>query len=338
MSHPKRLAVVLLLAMAAGSASAAAPSRKTPARSQPQPQMEEAQRRYERGREFYEEGDFRAALVEFQRAHELAPSYRLLYNIAQVQYQLQDYAGALRSFQQYLRDGQADITPQRRDEVQREVERLRSRVATLDIVTQPVGAKVSVDDEPVGTTPLSEPVMVSAGRRKVTAELPGEPPVTRMVDVAGMDSMVVRLDFAPPPAPRAATVPPPASEPSVATTSALTARAEEPRGVPWKMWAATGALAVGAGVTAVLASSAASDLKTRRDTFGVTRAQLDDASGKTKTLALTSDILTGATVVAAGISAYLTFFSGGDSDTPAPSSSSVRVGVGPGSVGVSGAF
>ncbi|MBZ4421685.1 PEGA domain-containing protein [Myxococcus sp. RHSTA-1-4] len=337
MFRPKRLALVLLLAMAAGSASAAAPARKTPSRTQPQPQLEEAQRRYERGREFYEEGDFRAALVEFQRAHELAPSYRLLYNIAQVQYQLLDYAGALRSFQQYLRDGQADIPPQRRDEVQREVERLRSRVATLDIVTQPVGAEVSVDDQPVGRTPLSEPVVVSAGRRKVTAELPGEPPVTRMVDVAGMDSVQVRLEFAPPPAPKTAAVQEPLTVAPVAGTPGVTARAE-PRGVPWKMWAATGALAVGAGVTAVLASSAASDLKTQRDTFGVTRAQLDDASSKTKTLALTSDILTGATLVAAGISAFMTFSGGSSSDTPAPSSPSVRVGVGPGSVGLAGAF
>ncbi|WP_163994286.1 PEGA domain-containing protein [Pyxidicoccus caerfyrddinensis] len=332
MCHPKRLALVLLVAMAAGSASAAAPARKTPsARTQ---QMEEAQRRYERGKEFYEESDFSAALVEFQRAYELAPSYRLLYSIAQVQYQLQDYPGALRSFQQYLQEGQADITAQRREEVQREVERLRSRVAFLDIVTQPVGARVSVDDQPVGRTPLSEPVMVSAGRRKVTAELPGEPPVTRMVDVAGQDSVQVKLDFAPPPVQKPAAVTESVASTPVAATPGLAARAE-PRGVPWKMWTATGALAVGAGVTAVLANGAASDLKTQRDTFGVTRAQLDDASSKAKTLALTSDILTGATVVAAGISAFMTFSGGSSSNASAPS---VTVGVGPGSVGVAGAF
>ncbi|WP_205525784.1 PEGA domain-containing protein [Pyxidicoccus trucidator] len=332
MFRPDRLALVLLLALAAGSASAAAPARK--ASSSRTQQMEEAQRRYERGKEFYEESDFRAALVEFQRAYELAPSYRLLYSIAQVQYQLQDYAGALGSFQQYLREGQADIPAQRRDEVQREVERLRSRVASLDIVTQPVGAQVSVDDQPVGRTPLSEPVVVSAGRRKVTAELPGEPPVTRIVDVAGMDTLRVQLDFAPPPAQKPVAAQAPVSSVPTAATPGLTARAE-PRGFPWKLWTATGALAVGAGVTAVLASSAASDLKTQRDTFGVTRAQLDDASSKAKTMALTSDILTGATVVAAGISAFMTFSGGSSAEAAAPS---VTVGVGPGSVGVAGAF
>ncbi|QSQ22453.1 PEGA domain-containing protein [Pyxidicoccus parkwayensis] len=332
MCHPKRLALLLLVAMAAGTASAAPPARKTPsARTQ---QMEEAQRRYERGKEFYEESDFRAALVEFQRAYELAPSYKLLYSIAQVQYQLQDYAGALRSFQQYLEEGQAEITAQRRDEVQREVDRLRSRVATLDIVTRPVGATVSVDDQPVGRTPLSEPVLVSAGRRKVTAELPGEPPVTRVVDVAGMDTVKVQLDFAPPPTPKPAAVAKPETTAPVSPTPGLTARAE-PRGFPWKMWTATGALAVGAGVTAIMASSASSDLKKQRDTFGVTRAQLDDASSKAKTLALTSDVLTGATVVAAGISAYLTFTRGPSDAAPGPS---VSLGVGPGSVGVAGAF
>jgi hypothetical protein len=334
MSCLRRLALVLTLAATMGNARAAEP-RKAAA---PSTQREEAQRRYERARELYDEGDFRASLVEFQRAYELAPSYRLLYNIAQVQYQLQDYAGALGSFQRYLQEGQKDLTPERRGEVQREVERLRSRVALLDITTVPAGAEVSVDDVPVGRTPLKEKVLVSAGRRKVSAELPGHAPISRMVDVAGADTVPVELALIPMSAEPVATPAAEASHPLEVAGTARTAAAS-PRGVPWKAWTATGTLAIGAGVTGLLAMKASKDLKTRRDTFGVTRAQLDDARGKARTLALTSDILTGATVVAAGISAWLTFSGSG---SPAPSASasasSMHVGVGLGAVSVSGAF
>ncbi len=88
------------------------------------------------------------------------------------------------------------------------------------------------------------------------------------------------------------------------------------------------------GVSSVLALNASSDLKTRRDTFGVSRAELDQASGRTRTLALTTDVLAGATLVAVGVSTWMTLLR---EPEPTPSAG-VQVGVGPGSVGVSGSF
>jgi tetratricopeptide (TPR) repeat protein len=88
-----------------------------------------AREHFKRGTEYYSEGDFRAALLEFERAHALRHSFRLLYNLGQVCYELRDYAGAERYFRAYLVEGEDEITPERREEVKRELDRLRQRVA-----------------------------------------------------------------------------------------------------------------------------------------------------------------------------------------------------------------
>lgn len=323
---PRPLVLVLLaVALAAGSASAAG------GKPAPKASMDEAQKRYDRGRELYDESDYRGALVEFQRAYELAPSFRLLYSIALVQYQLQDYASSLRSYQQYLQEGGNDVPAQRRDEVQREINKLRSRVATLTITTDRPGAEVAVDDVAVGTTPLTDPVVVSAGRRRITATLPGQAPVSRVVDVAGSDSVNVALAFGTPKEPPA----PVAAASQVETAPSVTKEVQQPRGVPWALWGTTGALAVASGVSGVLAMGAASDLKTKRDTFGATKEELNDASQKTKRFALMTDVLGGAALVAAGVSTYLTL-----TRHPAEpaTTATLQLGVGPGSVGVAGTF
>ncbi len=325
----RSLALALALALSGGSAGAAGRPKGSKAN------LEEAQSRYQRARELYEENDFQAALVEFQRAYELAPSYRLLYNIAQVQYQLQDYASALGSFQRYLDEGGGELPAQRRDEVQREVDRLQARVATVRVTVNKPGAEISVDDVPVGTSPLRAPLQLNAGRRKLSAALSGFPPVTRVVDVAGRDSLDVSLEIAAPVASAAPAAPAPSPR-SEAPRSAVDTRPEvvkAQRSTPWVPWIATGGLAVATGVTGVLALKASGDLKARRDTFGVSRADLDQASGRTRTLALTTDVLAGATLVAAGVSTWLTL----REPQPAPSAG-VQVGVGPGGVGVAGSF
>ena len=60
--------------------------------------VDQAKAHFKTGTELYDENNFRGALVEFQRAYQLAPSYRVLYNIGQVDMELADYAGALTAY------------------------------------------------------------------------------------------------------------------------------------------------------------------------------------------------------------------------------------------------
>ena len=265
--------------------------------------IEEAQRRYQRARELYDENNFSAALVEMRRAHELSRSYKLLYDIGQICYQTHDYPCALQSFGRFLDEGKSEIAPARRDEVQAEIGRLKARVASVR-VTATAGAEVLLDDAVVGTAPLSESVMVGAGRHRLSARRAGREPVARQVDVAGGDTLEVNLSEG-----TAGTAGP------VATASADVG-APSSRSVPWIGWGITGALAVGAGVVGVLALKASSDYSDRLDTVGSTHAQVSDAHDRMRTRALVTDILLGATVVAGGVSLYFTLSSKGSTEPP----------------------
>lgn len=145
---------------------------------------QQAAAHFDRGVELYGEGSLEAALVEFERAYELQPHYRLLYNLAQIQAERHQYAAALRLFEQYLAEGGAEVAEQRRSETLAELAKLRERVALLWVEANAEGAKLYVDDQMVATLPLSQHVMINPGVCRVRVEKPGYVPVKREVRVA----------------------------------------------------------------------------------------------------------------------------------------------------------
>jgi hypothetical protein len=172
---------------------ASTPSRASDA--PPDVQAHAAATHFDRGVKLYEERDWRAALVEFQRAYAILPQYRVLYNVGQCLYQVEDYVGSLEAFEKYIAEGGAEIPQERREQAQSSIHELRGRVAHLRVVANVAGAEVTVDDAVAGTTPLAAPLLVSAGRRKIVARKPGRTEVVRFVDVAGEDSVDVALSL-----------------------------------------------------------------------------------------------------------------------------------------------
>src|SRR5688572_22099543 len=151
---------------------------------------------FARGVELYRAGAYDASLAAFTRAYELAPSYRLLYNLAQVQAQRQDYVQALELFGRYLREGTAvdpelALTEERIVEVQNEMTELRRRVAELRIETNVLGAILVVNESRVAELPLTAPLWLNAGIHRMRVEKPGYTPVSKVVTVAGGEAPVV---------------------------------------------------------------------------------------------------------------------------------------------------
>jgi tetratricopeptide (TPR) repeat protein len=254
----------------------------------------EADKHFRHGVELYKESNYAAALVEFQRAYEIDPKFQVLYNIGETQYQLQDYAGALATFRRYLDEGKNKIGFKRRKDVEAEIVTLSKRVAKLGVRTNEDGATISIDDVVVGTSPL-EPIVVSAGRRKVTAALSGRVPVTRMIDLAGGDDETIELEIAPLPKPVEIVKPPPAPPPP------------PPSAVPMVIgWSVTGALVAGGAITGVLALGASSDLEDELARYPGDPVALGDAQSKSTGLALATDLLFGASIAAAAVSTYFT--------------------------------
>ncbi|PKN31962.1 MAG: hypothetical protein CVU63_21225, partial [Deltaproteobacteria bacterium HGW-Deltaproteobacteria-20] len=134
--------------------------------------VKEARVRYDRAIQLYRQRAYESALVEFQKAYELAPSYRIDYNIAQVYQELGDPAGAMRSLHRHLQDGGDQLTGTKRKRAEQELAGLRTKVAELVIRTNLEGAEVTVNEVVLGTTPLSDQVWVNPGRQRVQVTYP----------------------------------------------------------------------------------------------------------------------------------------------------------------------
>jgi hypothetical protein len=286
--------------------------------------LDEAKAHLQAGTALYDDNDFRGALVEFQRAYELTASYKILFNIAQVEMQLHDYAGALKTYTRYVTEGGPDIAPARLTHVNVEIERLRGRVGFLIIQTAG-GAQVLIDDALVGYAPLPERVAVAAGQHRVTIEIAGREPISRVFDVPGRQSVTATLAVEGPVVPLVAPsppVPPPAAPPSTIPV--------------YVAWSVTGGLAIGAGVFGLIARSNAKELATLRATYQVDPDQLAAQRAKTVRNAVVTDVLTGTAMASAGVALYLTLTRMGE---PSPSKErAVQLQIAPAGVAIAGRF
>lgn len=274
---------------------------------------EEAQLRFQRAVDLYKEGDLDAAFVEFKRAHELVPSYKILYNLGQVSYQRRDYASALRYFRRYLGEGGTAVPIPRQHEVAGDIARLEERVGQVEVEAGDAGAEVLLDDLFVGRTPLAAPIVVNSGRRKVDVVVPGGTRQTRQIEIAGGE--VLRLAF-----PKAAPKPNPAVDrlpgqslpgprpPLIGTTSpAIVSQPRPERRFPWKSWTLTGILAAGAATTGTFAWLGKRELDQELATFPADPFAIEDQERKTRGFALATDGLLLGTAILATISLYLTY-------------------------------
>ncbi len=190
----RAISAAVCLAIASSPLASFAQEVSQPAAGSPEA-VASARSHFARGVKLYEEDDFRAALIEFTRAYELAPNWAVLYNVGQSYYQLRDYANALRTLEQYVNEGGAKIAADRRAQVDREIEEVRGRVAHVTLTVNVPDADITLDDTPLGKSPLREAVLVGAGRHKLSAIKPGFVLTSKVIDIAGTDNVTVTLDL-----------------------------------------------------------------------------------------------------------------------------------------------
>jgi hypothetical protein len=306
MNSPIPRLVIAFVLMSAPSAGAAEASGRT----QTEGNVERARASFQQGVDLFHEGNFEAALAEFRKAYVTAPSYRLLYNIAQAYFEVHDYVNALKTYQQYLADGGAEIAASRRAQVQEATEKLQSRIAYLEIQVDVAGAEVSVDDVAVGISPLPNPVAVNPGSRRLSAVKAGLA-AAKTITVAGGDHINLALEFLDVKTPKKR----PDFFDDAQTESGARAPTSQPRAPLVASLVVTGASAVTASVFGWLALRAKSDFDRDLSTFSVSSSQLNSDRSHLRTYALVTDVAVAATLVAAGFSVYFVL---SRSSEPAP--------------------
>jgi hypothetical protein len=294
--------------------------------------VREGQEHVHRGLELYEEGDLDGAHAELERAYELAPAYKILYNLAQISLRRQDWVTAERELRAYLAEGKGRLPPGRAREVEDTLARVATRTATIDVAVAAPGARLVVDQASAVPLPLPRPLVVNVGRHVMTAIWPSGDRDAKSFEVAGGDHLALKFDA---PADHEE---PRREAPAVPTRTLVAAQLEAPhpaarvdsededatvlerraaprpeasrahssRG-PWIGWTATALVAAGAGAAGIMAVRSSRQLAADRGSYPIDQATLDDESLRTRRYSWGADALAVTAVALAGVSLYLSF-------------------------------
>jgi hypothetical protein len=261
-------------------------------------QLREAGDRHELAFKLYDEGAYEAALSELKRAYELAPTFRILYNLGVMSLAVHDHAGATEYFERYLIEGGEAIPNDVRAQIGEKLTELARLVARVSIHVNVAGAEVSVDDRVVGVAPLAGVLRLNAGSRRLSAHAHGWLPDSTVVSLAGGDDRRVTLTLTDP---RSRVVSP--------------AEMVSARTFPWAGFAATALLTAGSVASGVEALAAQRDFERKRRVLGISSSELREADSRAFRWSVAADALGVAALAAGGYSLYLTLAA---PDAPSP--------------------
>jgi Ca2+/Na+ antiporter len=169
------------------------------ARAAEDPSEEAAMKHFARALELVDRGDFQGGLQAFKDAYAAKPHFAVWYNIAQTHISLGQPLEAIEALARCLREGQDQIPPEKRRQVEAQVELIEAFLGELEVTTEPSGALLTVDGREIGRTPLSEPIRLVTGTHKIAASLNGRPTVERKVAIGQGRHHEIVLQLPPPP-------------------------------------------------------------------------------------------------------------------------------------------
>jgi hypothetical protein len=322
----RTIALTALLACNGAGVASARPFAETlgaPAGSDTE-RAREAASRYELGALAFRNARYREAVANFLAADALVPSAALSYNIALAYDKLEETARALSFYRDYLRrraegENSEEVAARIRA---LELELMKKGVQQLTVLSEPPGAILRIEEEPVGRTPWTGEVR--PGEHRLTLTRKGHLPATRTVLLPAANAIDVRVRLEPEIAekePLVAAVEPPPPERLVKKRVALTPLPEPgPPPPPSSRSTVVPWLTVGVGAAALAASGTFELLRQQSETeaeSALTEQQREKREDQADRYRTTSLVLlgTGGGLVLTG-AALLLF--GGSSSDPSP--------------------
>lgn len=113
------------------------------------------------------------ARAAFLQAYEQSKNPRILYNVGVMEKNLGRYAAAIEWWQRELAEGRGILSPEEEQELGASIQGLQKFVMTIAIDVSEPGAKVFVDGDEIGTSPLAKPISVAIGSHNIRATKPG---------------------------------------------------------------------------------------------------------------------------------------------------------------------
>ena len=186
----RSLLILALSIAAAGLARAEDPPAAAPAAAA-DAQLDEAKRHFQQGVALYNDGNFSAALAEFEATYAAHPTAGVLYNIGLTQKSLFRYGESIKTLERYLKEA-GSLPAERTREVEQLVAEMKALLADVTLSGLPDGASVMIDGRTVGAAPLAVQG-VAAGNHTVEVTADGYVPLKKDITVAAGIPLKLKL-------------------------------------------------------------------------------------------------------------------------------------------------
>jgi hypothetical protein len=187
----RALVLALVLGLPAASAGVAHAEPARPALTG------DAKAAYDQARALYAKGDYEGSLGALERAQKLSPDPRLFWNMAACEKKLGHHAKAMRHVERYLGAASGLLTDDEKREATQFLTAASAYVGRVTVTSSVEGTEVLVDDDLAGTTPLSKPIVVDQGDRRVRFVRSGYASIERSEKVAGGSELRWTVELVP---------------------------------------------------------------------------------------------------------------------------------------------
>ena len=202
------LGLTVLLLLQAGPkpppakpAKPAAPAAPDPSVDKPPEKTDDdtlaAKKYFQWAQSLYKQARYSEAIAKFEEAYRLKPHPTIFFNIGRCYEQLNDIPRALKNYRDYLR-----IAPEAKDRelVSDAIANLERRlkdqgVQQLSVLTDPTGARITVDEKYMGLSPLS--LELKPGNRLVGISKEGFESIDKNVVLSADKSMEITVSLKP---------------------------------------------------------------------------------------------------------------------------------------------
>lgn len=146
-----------------------------------------------RGREAFEAHRLEEAAQLLEPAYRLGGDARVLYPLALALHDLGHHEAAEERLRRYL--AEAELDGSQRYVVQLQLQGWRRQFSRVEIETVPDGADLLLGSQPVGTTPLPQPLVLPNGEYQLEVRLDGYRTLRRQLVVPGGEPVALRLEL-----------------------------------------------------------------------------------------------------------------------------------------------
>ncbi len=148
---------------------------------------------YEAGKLLFADGDYAGAALKFERAYAESHDPRLLWNQAAAEKNLRRYARVEALVTRYLREQGESLSEAERAEAEALLDTVKGLVAELRLDVSEPAAEVFIDDVLVGKSPLSAPLRLDKGKRRLQVKKAGFVDRVVELDLAGGEARAISI-------------------------------------------------------------------------------------------------------------------------------------------------